>query len=253
MHLNFKTFGEGEPFVILHGLFGMLDNWQSFAKKLSSHFKVYIVDLRNHGKSLHSEEFSYELMAQDLNLFFEEQEIEDAIILGHSMGGKAAMRLALDYPQLIEKLIVLDIAPKQYMPGHLEIFEALFSLDVETLDSRKDASDALEDQIPEFGVRQFILKNLTRNKDKSFRWKMNLSAIYEHYDKIIEELEEGIFHGECLFVKGGNSNYVIDGDEELIYSFFPNAEIEEVANAGHWVHAEKPDELLALILRYLMV
>ena len=249
MQLNHKIFGEGEPFVILHGLFGMLDNWQSFAKKLAEHYKVYIVDLRNHGKSFHTDEFSYELMSEDLLKFYAENDISNAILLGHSMGGKAAMRFALDNPQLIKKLFVLDIGPKQYMPGHLEIFEALFALEVDSLESRKDASDALEERIPSFGVRQFILKNLTRNKDKSFRWKMNLKAIYEHYDKIIEALEEGVFHGDALFIKGGNSDYINEGDEELIYKYFPNAAFETVADAGHWVHAEKPDELLEIVLR----
>jgi len=249
MQLNHKIFGEGEPFVILHGLFGMLDNWQGFAKKLAEHYKVYIIDLRNHGKSFHSDEFSYELMSEDLFKLYEENNIGSAMLLGHSMGGKTAMRFALDHPQLIKKLFVLDIGPKQYMPGHLEIFEALFALEIDTLDNRKDASDALEERIPSFGVRQFILKNLTRNKDKSFRWKMNLKAIHEHYDRVIEALSEGVFHGDTLFIKGENSDYINDGDEEEIYKLFPNASFKTVADAGHWVHAEKPDELLEILLR----
>lgn len=250
--LNYKEFGEGEATLILHGVFGMLDNWQSFAKRLAENYNVFIIDQRNHGKSFHSDAFSYELMAEDLKKFMDEHSLDRAHIIGHSMGGKTAMQFAFTYPERLNKLIVIDIAPKQYMPGHLEIFHALFDLDLESIESRKEAADALADQIPSQAVRQFLLKNLSRNKEGSYHLKMNLPVIYQNYDKIIEALESDVpYEGETLFVKGGYSPYIQEEDSELIEQLFPNSNVFEIEQSGHWVHAQKPQELFELISGYL--
>ncbi len=252
MELNYKSFGEGYPIIILHGLFGTLDNWQTIAKKLAEHYSVYIIDLRNHGRSPHEDIFNYEVMADDLQAFMESQWIYEAHIIGHSMGGKTAMQFALTYPDLVNQLVVVDIAPKAYEGGHQTIFEALLSLDVSTITSRKQAAAALESKIPDFGVRQFLLKNLTNDKKGGYKWKMNLPVIHQNYGQILEAIEsEETFDNPTLFIRGGASDYIQDEDLTQIKTFFPTAKLETVANAGHWVHAVAPKELLNLVTNFL--
>ncbi len=252
MELNYKEFGQGDPIIILHGLFGTLDNWQTIAKKLAENNTVYIVDQRNHGRSPHADELDYPIMAEDLQQFMERKWIYEAVILGHSMGGKTAMQFALDYPDMVNKLIVVDIAPKAYTGGHQTIFDALLALDLDKLDNRKEADAFLAERISEFGVRQFLLKNLSREKEGGYRWKMNLPAIYHNYSKILAAIEsDEIFDEPTLFIRGGQSEYVQDGDMATIKKRFPQSLLTTVENAGHWVHAEQPKELLSLIQDFI--
>ncbi len=252
MELNYKTFGEGKPLVILHGLFGSLDNWLTLGKEFSEFRKVYLVDQRNHGQSPHSDEFSYEAMARDLKEFLEQHEISEPAILGHSMGGKTAMTYAVTYPGDWERLIVVDIAPKTYRVHHQEIIDALNKLDVSSLETRGEAEEALSGEIKDEGERLFLLKNLKRNREGGFSWKMNLDAI----EKNIEEIGQGLETRQAtekpvLFIRGEKSRYIKDEDFILINQHFPNARIETVSGAGHWVHAEKPEELFGLVKDFL--
>ncbi|MEO1514600.1 MAG: alpha/beta fold hydrolase [Bacteroidota bacterium] len=254
MQLNFKAIGQGPPLVILHGLFGMLDNWQTIARKLSDEFSIYLVDLRNHGRSPHLPDFNYALMAEDLNEFLESQWIYKAHIMGHSMGGKAAMQFAADYPDKVDKLIVVDMGVRAYAGGHEAIFDALLALDLQSIDSRQQADAFLADRIEDVGVRQFLMKNLSRKKEGGFRWKMNLPAIHAHYADILAALPPADpFEGETLFVRGGRSNYVHPTDLPSLRQRFPQAQLKTVEAAGHWVHAEAPKELLTILKGFLGV
>lgn len=252
MDLNYKSFGEGYPIIILHGLFGTLDNWQTIAKKLATTNLVYIIDQRNHGRSPHDEEFNYSVMAEDLQAFMESQWIYEAHIIGHSMGGKTAMQFALNYPDMVNKLVVVDIAPKNYEGGHQAIFDALFSLNLTKIENRKEADKQLEAKIEDFGVRQFLLKNLTRSKSGDYEWKMNLPVIHQNYAAILSTIEsEDTFDNPTLFIRGGQSDYILDKDLESILNLFPMAQLETVAKAGHWVHASEPIVLLDLVKVFL--
>lgn len=252
MDLNHKILGEGEPIIIMHGLFGMLDNWLTVAKSLAEDYMVILLDLRNHGKSPHSELWSVSLMAEDVRDFMEKNWIHEAVILGHSMGGKVAMQLALTEPDLVEKLIIVDIAPKKYKAGHQLIFEALHAVPIEDIKSRQEAEESLGSFIDDKGVCQFLLKNIMRKKEGGYRWKMNLKAISENYETILESSEgEGSFDEPSLFIAGGNSNYILPEDEEDIQHLFTDAQVKRIDGAGHWVHADKKDELLELIRGFM--
>lgn len=252
MKLNFRTLGSGQPLIIMHGVFGSSDNWQTLGKVFSEQFKVYLVDLRNHGNSPHSDSFDYDVMVKDVVELMDDEGLTKAHILGHSMGGKVAMHLATQYPKKVDKLIVVDIAPKYYPPHHQQIFEGFHSVDLANLENRRDADDQMSRVISNIGVRQFILKNLDRNKDGSFAWKLNLSAIEKAIEKVGEGIEGKVsFDGTTLFIAGGKSDYITNQDHSLIHSYFPNAEIATVAGAGHWVHAERPKELGELVIEFL--
>lgn len=252
MDLNYKSFGQGDPIVILHGLFGTLDNWQTIAKALAETHTVYIVDQRNHGRSPHFSTMSYALMAEDLKEFMESHWIFKAHIIGHSMGGKTAMQFAADHPEMVDKLVIVDIGPQAYPGGHQEIFDALFALDLKKLDSRKEAAALLKPKIPDAGVRQFLLKNLTRDKSNGYRWKMNLPVIYENYNDILRAIEPDVhFERKTLFIRGGKSNYIRDQDIPVIKSKYPSAKVTTIEKAGHWVHAEAPEAFLQAVQAFL--
>jgi len=255
MKLNFKSYGdEGEALIILHGLFGMLDNWHSFAKKINPFgFKVYSIDQRNHGRSPWTDAFNMDLLADDLHDFMQQQQIDKAHFIGHSMGGKAVMRFALKYPQFVITQSIIDIGPKQYAPGHSSIFDALFSLDLDQVESRKDANHKLTQKIDSPSVVQFLLKNLDRKKDGKYQWKMNLKLLFDHYKEITNPIyEDGdLSLLPSLFVAGGKSNYITQEDHDLIDQLFPNNTIEYVEEAGHWIHAEAPETLLELIVDFI--
>jgi len=244
LELNFKQFGQGSPVIILHGLFGTLDNWQTIARRLSENHTVFIIDQRNHGRSPHHDEFNYEVMADDLRDFMESQWVYEATIIGHSMGGKTAMQFALNYGEMVEKLIVVDIGIKEYAGGHQTIFEALLGLDLSKVNNRKEAENQLITRIDEADVRQFLLKNLSRNKESGqYEWKMNLPIIHENYERILESIESDYtYDGETLFINGGKSDYISPGDMLNIHKFFPQATLKTIPQAGHWVHAEAPNE-----------
>lgn len=252
MKLNFKTFGEGKPLLILHGLFGSLDNWQTLGKQLAETHKVYLVDLRNHGKSPHSSEFSYEEMAKDVAELIQDEQLDKVSIIGHSMGGKTTMTFAVEFPQFVEKLVIVDIAPKKYAPHHDEIIKALYSLDLSAISSRREADEEMKKSIKNDGTRLFLLKNLNREKEGGYSWKMNLDMLSENIEKVIDVTEIPFpIPLETIFIRGGSSGYILDSDFERIEELFPNSEIATIQNAGHWVHAEKPQELLSLIIDFL--
>ena len=253
MQLNYKVFGEGEPLIILHGLLGSLDNWQTLAKQYAEHFTVFIIDLRNHGKSPHSDEFSYNLMVEDLLNFCNENFIYRCHVLGHSMGGKVAMQFALRHSDYIEKLIVADIAPVKYEPGHNIIFEALRSIDLTTVKQRKEVDDILAQSIPQFGVRQFLMKGLTRDEHNAFIWKFNLDSLWKNYTKILGTFQsEDNFDGETLFIYGDQSAYVQEAYFPIIDKYFVNNEKAVIKGTGHWLHAENPKEFLEKTLSFLL-
>jgi len=253
MELNYKTFGQGPPLIILHGLFGTLDNWQTLAKRFAEHYSVYIVDQRNHGKSPHDSEMSYPLLAEDLRNFMESKWMFKAHILGHSMGGKAAMQFALQFPDFVDHLIIVDMHPRANEGGHELIFDAMLSLELDKLKSRKEADQLLAEKITDFGVRQFLLKNLSRDKENdSYRWKMNLKVLHKHYAAILAAVaSEEAFDGPTLFIKGERSDYIIADHWEEVLQPFPNASLQTISDAGHWVHADAPEELEKIVLTFL--
>jgi pimeloyl-ACP methyl ester carboxylesterase len=254
MQLNYKVFGEGDPVLILHGMFGTLDNWQTIAKKLAKHFMVFIIDLRNHGRSPHSDEFNYAIMANDIREFMESNWIYESYVVGHSMGGKVAMQLASENPDLVQKLVLVDIAPKVYVGNHQSIFEALFSLDLDQLESRKEADELLQEKIESYSVRQFILKNLSINKEtQGYEWKMNLPVIHAAYQEILGKGTWSTpFENPTLFIKGAQSNYILPEEFESYKEYFPNATLKTIEKAGHWVHAEQPKLFLEVLTNFLL-
>lgn len=253
MKLHFRELGTGSPLIILHGLFGFLDNWQTLAKYLSKQYKIYLVDLRNHGRSPHSPEFNHSVMAQDLFQFIQDHHIHNPAIMGHSLGGKVAMHFALKHPELLSRLIIVDIAPKSYPVHHQEIINALKAINPATIKSRSEVDDILAQYIPEEDVRLFLAKNLYRQEDNSFAWRMNIPAIEEHIAEVGNEtISETPFLKPTLFIKGSRSGYIKpEKDTALIEKLFPAARIETIENAGHWVHAEAPEQFYNLVVDFL--
>lgn len=245
--LNYKVFGEGEPVVILHGFMGMLDNWQTFAKALAEHYMVYIVDQRDHGRSPHTTDFSYPLLAQDIKHFLDENWLYEARFIGHSMGGKTLLQLATQEPDYIQSMVIVDMGIKAYPGGHEIILKALNEVPIDTLTSRGQADEILAQYIEDWGVRQFLLKNLTRRKPAGYAWKMNLPLLTEHYPAILKAVD---FDEPCsvptLFVRGEQSGYITEADLSAIESSLPHSQMASI-DAGHWIHAEKPKELLTLV------
>lgn len=252
MQLHFKSFGEKDPLIILHGLFGTLDNWYTIGKKLSDTYRVYVIDQRNHGRSPHHDSHTYDDLANDLYLFMHEQNIDGAHIMGHSMGGTAAMQFAAQRPEMVVKLIVVDMSPRDYHPRHDVLFKAFKAVDPSKFSRRKEIDDALKQYIPEYAVRQYILKNITRDDEKRFRWKFNLKAIKENYKSIISgpDITEAISH-PTLFIKGGQSSYISDDDQKKIKRLFPAVKIETIPGASHWVHTDAPERFLEVVRKFL--
>lgn len=251
MELNFKKLGSGQPMVILHGLLGTLDNWITLGRQFSENFTVYLVDLRNHGLSPHSEEFTYDAMMEDVLELFDSEGIKKPILLGHSMGGKVAMNLALNAPESIEKLIVADIDAKAYHVQHEQILAGLNALPIDKISSRKDADDELAKYVDEFGIRQFLLKNLDRTSD-GFSWKMNLQVITRDIEKVGIEIGKGqSVDLPTLFIRGANSNYIKDENWDALKEKFPKATLKTIDNAGHWLHAEQPEEFYKIVMDFV--
>lgn len=251
MKLFFRELGEGEPMIILHGLFGSSDNWLTQAKIFGEQYKVYSLDLRNHGQSPHSDAFDYKSMVGDLKEFIEDKGITNPVVIGHSMGGKTAMNFALAHPDLLSKLIVVDISPRFYNLEHYTIVEGLNSIPVESLSSRNEADEILSQKVPEPDVRQFLLKNLQRKSSGGFSWKINLPVISAKLSNIGEDLQyEGTFEKPVLFIRGARSKYVTDADQARINTIFPTAEIQTL-DTGHWVQAEKPQEFAEAVMSWL--
>lgn len=251
MNLFYRTEGAGPPLIILHGLFGSADNWATIAKKLSARRKIYLVDQRNHGKSPHSNEFNYAAMVDDLYFFIKQHDILRPDILGHSMGGKVAMFFAIKYPDKINRLIVVDIGPKQYPIHHDVILEGLKDIDVGRLQSRKEADVQLANYVEYESTRQFLLKNLKRTAN-GFEWKMNLAVIYKQVANVGEGLSvDDSFTHDTIFIRGSKSSYILDEDLAGIRQHFPNSSLETISDANHWVHAEQPIALVNTIENFL--
>ncbi len=247
MKLHYRTMGEGKPLVILHGVFGSSDNWQTLGRYFSEWCKVYLVDLRDHGFSPHSDSLDLDGMVGDLKELVDDEGFEDFDVIGHSMGGKVAMRFAQLHPDLLGTLIVVDMAPKRYEMRHGDLIDALRSLDLERIEGRKDADRKLAERIPDFGVRQFLLKNLHRKGQEEWEWKMNLSLIERDLPKINEPLPEQSVELPTFFIRGGRSDYIEDDDEPLLKHYFPQAELKTVEGSGHWVHAEAPKAFYQIV------
>lgn len=251
MKLFYRELGQGQPLVILHGIFGSSDNWLTQARMLSPHYHVFSLDLRNHGQSPHDEGFDYQVMVADLLEFLNEHQLKDPIILGHSMGGKVAMNFALAHPDSLQKLIVVDISPRPYNLEHYVILHGLKAIPIQSISSRNEADAALGSFVPEPDVRQFLLKNLQRKPEGGFSWKINLPVIDKNLSKIGYDLQfEGRFEKPTLFIRGGKSKYVTDQDMTRIKEIFPDATLATL-DTGHWVQAEKPKEFVEVVMNWL--
>lgn len=254
MELHSNISGEGRPMIILHGFLGMGDNWKTLGKDFSeAGFQVHLIDQRNHGRSPHSDEHDYLSMAKDLKEYIDQHNLEKCVLIGHSMGGKTAMAAACLFSNVIEELIVVDIAPKYYAPHHQQILEGLRALDSAALDSRSEAEDVLSQYVPEPDVRLFLLKNLYWKTKSQLALRMNLDALTANVEKVGEALPgEYTFAGPTLFIKGENSNYIKpEEDRPEILKLFPAADIKVIPNAGHWVHAENKEEFYKTVMDFL--
>ena len=252
MELHHKIIGHGDPVIVLHGLFGALDNWQTVGRMLGEDYQVFLIDQRNHGRSPHFPEHNFQAMADDLAYFMEYNWIHHTHLIGHSMGGKAAMQFALQHAEKVGKLVVGDIGPKAYASGHEPIFEALLSIDLSTVTEREQVEAHLRGHMSEYGVIQFLMKNLSRSKDGVYHWKMNLPVLKDQYADILVELKSDTpFEGPTLFIRGEKSRYILDEDWPGILELFPNARLATIPGAGHWVHADAPKELLELVRQFI--
>ncbi|PID89584.1 MAG: alpha/beta hydrolase [Bacteroidia bacterium] len=267
MELFFRKLGSGYPLIILHGLYGSSDNWIQIGKKLAEYFEVYLVDQRNHGKSPHHEQHNYNVLVEDLYDFIKQNNIGKAVLIGHSMGGKTVMNFATKYPHLIGKMVVVDISPRTYRnctkykhveTEHHKIIEALESIDLQKYTKRSDILQDLSGKLDSLELRQFLLKNVKRSQDKKFYWGINLQAIKANLCEIFSGIEisrfennKGISAFPALFVKGANSAYINEADKADIKTIFPFAKIQTLKDCGHWLHAEKPEEFIKLILDFV--
>ncbi|MGV6830817.1 MAG: alpha/beta fold hydrolase [bacterium] len=251
--LHANVFGEGKPFLILHGFLGMGDNWKTLGKQFAKDgYQVHLVDQRNHGRSFHDEVFNYEALAEDLKRYCEYHDLSKIYILGHSMGGKTAMLFAALYPELIEKLIVADIAPRYYPVHHDQILKGLSSLNFIKITSRSEADKQLAAYVPEFGTRQFLLKNLYWVTKGQLGLRINLEVLKDNVSEVGESLpSEKIFNKPTLFLRGDRSEYISENDTVGIRRQFPEARIETIANAGHWLHAENPKAFYEEVINFL--
>lgn len=252
MKLHVREMGEGFPLVILHGLFGFSDNWQTHAKKLAAYYRVVLVDLRNHGHSPWSDEFSYQLMVNDLKELVDELGIQKMHLLGHSMGGKVAMLFAQQYTKSIDKLLVVDIGIKAYPMHHQHILAGMHAIDLNTITARSQAESILKEHIDSDGVRQFLLKNLYWKDKGQLAWRMNVDVLEREMPEILAALPEKETFVPTLFIRGALSNYILDEDFSAIEEVFPEAEFVTIDHAGHWVHAEAPEEFIDAVLSFCL-
>jgi len=237
--LNYEVISTGQPVVLLHGLFGDLDNLKGLGRDLSEDFQVILVDAPNHGDSFHSEHMNYNDMAANLSATLDALNISKAHIVGHSMGGKIAMTFALVYPQRTLSVIAADIAPVAYDPKHRHILDALQQLDLSVVSNRSEADQQLAKYIDNKGVRQFLLKNLRRDGD-GYNWRLNLDTLSQCYEEISGAVPSGHYDGPVLFIKGGDSNYLLSEHEPAIRERFSQVDVKIIDGTGHWLHAEKP-------------
>lgn len=250
--LHSTILGSGQPFIILHGYFGMSDNWKSIGTKFSENFEVHLIDQRNHGRSFQTYDFDYELMVEDLYNYIQHYQLKFTILLGHSMGGKVAMQFAGTYPELVDKLIVADISPRSYKPHHQGILAALNAVNFSLQNTRKKVEDLVRIYIKEENILQFLLKNVYWKSKGELAFRFNLQSLTEHNSEVGVALPSNMhFNGEALFLKGENSNYITEDDQPLIKAQFPNSKIVIVKNAGHWLHAENPTQFYNEVINFL--
>lgn len=247
-----KIYGEGRPLIILHGLFGMGDNWTTHAKLLAARgWQVHAVDGRNHGRSPHHHEHNYDAMAADLEVYIADNHLENVVLLGHSMGGKTVMNFAVRKPQLVDAAIVVDIAPKHYPVHHEAYIAAMKGVDFTVAKSRKDIEALLSQSLTSPGIIQFFMKSLHWKTKEELAWRFNLDVLERELSNVGEALEYGYFDGPTLFIAGGQSGYITADDQEKIYEHFPNAELQTIEGAGHWVHAEAREAFAACVVDFL--
>lgn len=253
MKLYYRKYGEGQPLIILHGLFGQSDNWNSLAKQFSeSGFEVFIVDQRNHGLSPHSETWNYHVMSEDLYELIQDNQLKNCVLIGHSMGGKTVMQFALDHPEALDKLIVADIAPKYYPLHHQKVIEALTAVDFTVVKTRREAEDILGKYIDDFGTKQFLLKNIYWKEDGQLAWRFNLDVICRKIEIVGEATPtDKSCDVSTLFIRGQKSNYILDEDINLIQDIFPRSMLETIPDAGHWIHAEKPQAFFECVMQFV--
>ena len=253
MLLHSNILGQGKPFIFLHGFLGMSDNWKTLGTKFSElGYETHLIDQRNHGRSFHSDEFNYEVMVQDLKTYIAHHNLKDIILLGHSMGGKTAMLFAVEYPELVEKLIIADISPRYYPTHHDDILKGLSSLDFDMLESRGEADDQLKRFVPDLGTRQFLLKNLYWETKEKLALRLNLEALKTNVNEVGEALPaHSKFEKDTLFLRGDRSEYISLQDEGIIKTHFPKAKIKTISNAGHWLHAENPTEFFEVVNEFI--
>ena len=254
MKLAYREFGEGQPLIILHGLFGQSDNWNTLAKRFGENgFKVYTLDQRNHGLSQQSDAWDYQLMAKDLKEFIEEHHLQNVILLGHSMGGKTVLFFEQMFPQLANKLIIVDISPRAYEPHHDSVLKALNAVDFTDINTRKEAEAILGEYISDFGTKQFLLKNIFWKEDetKQMAWRFNLKTITKEYNNIGVSVPFFISDTKTMFIRGEKSDYIKNDDEADIASRFSNYQLKTIANSGHWVHAEQPEAFFNCVMDFI--
>jgi pimeloyl-ACP methyl ester carboxylesterase len=253
MVLHSRIEGQGLPLLIIHGFLGMLDNWKSIATQFTNDgFQVHSLDLRNHGKSFHSDVFNYDVMVNDVKEYIDFHQITNCVLLGHSMGGKVAMLFATKYPDIVSKLIVADIGPKYYAPHHQPILAGLNAVDFELQTSRSEVEEILAHYIPDFGTRQFLMKNVYWQTPDKLAFRFNLPVLTTTIEVIGTALPyERTFQKPTLFLKGDKSDYILDSDLSLILHHFPGATVVTIVNAGHWLHAENPKEFYYNTLQFL--
>lgn len=254
MKLFCRKEGHGPAVILLHGLFGLSDNWVTFARALGKDYTVYIPDLRNHGQSPHSALFDFPSMEQDILELAEENGLDHPIVIGHSLGGKLAMYLALHYPQMVKSLVVVDISLRKSPPSgeHQSLINAMLAVDFAECVSRSDVERQLRPMVESEKLRQFLLKNVYWRERDKLDWRLNLKAINEQLAVIWGGVSDtGVYPGPALFIRGGRSGYVLDGDMELIKKRFPGAELVTLADAGHWVHADAPGEFFVAVRDFL--
>ncbi len=251
LHSTIK--GEGKPLLILHGYFGMSDNWKTLGNQFAKDYQVHLIDQRNHGRSFHEYEFNYEVLVDDLYNYIQHYQLEEVYLIGHSMGGKTAMLFAVTYPELIDKLIVVDISPKEYKPHHNAILAGLNSVDFTIQNSRKLVDEQLTKYIPEMGVRQFLMKNIYWREKGILDYRFNLQSLTENNSEVGKTLPKNVtFKKDVLFLKGDKSGYITENESLIINPYFPNHTIVEISNAGHWLHAENPKQFYDEVCEFLM-
>lgn len=253
MKLNYTEQGSGAAVILIHGMFGSLSNLGNLAKVLAQNYHVISVDVRNHGDSSHEDAMDLPLMASDIVTLIEDLSLSSAILIGHSLGGKIAMQVALNSPDLVEQLVVADIAPVDYpQTNNAPALDALFALAGMQLESRRAADEIMSQYVSDQMTRAFLLKNLVRKEDGQFGLKLNMASIMKNYGTTLVAAPSGSsYEGPTLFLKGETSAYIQEKHRPVISSLFPNAQVKVIAGVGHWLHAEKPDTFNSLVSGFI--